>query len=98
MWALAAAWWLTLKPTNDGAWQAQAAQEHKFRARLPDVALCLCSIVIAVVFIASFSTGVPELSAQSEVSAIPIEELDSLVAPIALYPDPLLAQTLAAST
>src|SRR5207245_10622361 len=26
------------------------------------------------------------------------EELDSLVAPIALYPDPLLAQTLAAST
>src|SRR5215510_4578661 len=26
------------------------------------------------------------------------QELDSLVAPIALYPDPLLAQTLAAST
>src|SRR5690349_10117636 len=29
---------------------------------------------------------------------IPNEQLDSLVAPIALYPDPLLAQTLAAST
>src|SRR5437588_8079472 len=29
---------------------------------------------------------------------IPNDELDSLVAPIALYPDPLLAQTLAAST
>ncbi len=29
---------------------------------------------------------------------IPPEQLDSLVAPIALYPDPLLAQTLAAST
>ena len=29
---------------------------------------------------------------------IPAEQLDSLVAPIALYPDPLLAQTLAAST
>src|SRR6185312_5488932 len=29
---------------------------------------------------------------------IPNEELDALVAPIALYPDPLLAQTLAAST
>ena len=31
-------------------------------------------------------------------TAIPPEQLDSLVAPIALYPDPLLAQTLAAST
>jgi Protein of unknown function (DUF3300) len=29
---------------------------------------------------------------------LPNDELDSLVAPIALYPDPLLAQTLAAST
>src|SRR4026208_2608771 len=29
---------------------------------------------------------------------IPDDQLDSLVAPIALYPDPLLAQTLAAST
>ena len=31
-------------------------------------------------------------------TAIPADQLDSLVAPIALYPDPLLAQTLAAST
>jgi hypothetical protein len=38
-------------------------------------------------------------SASSEdVSRIPPEQLDSLVAPIALYPDPLLAQVLAAST
>ena len=29
---------------------------------------------------------------------IPRDQLDSLVAPIALYPDPLLAQVLAAST
>src|SRR6476661_6147991 len=29
---------------------------------------------------------------------IPADQLDSLVAPIVLYPDPLLAQTLAAST
>src|SRR5213082_2190600 len=34
----------------------------------------------------------------SPVETIPPDELDSLVAPIALYPDPLLAQTLAAST
>ena len=31
-------------------------------------------------------------------SKIPPEQLDSLVAPIALYPDPMLAQVLAAST
>ena len=40
----------------------------------------------------------PTNSAQTEVAKIPADQLDSLVAPIALYPDPLLAQTLAAST
>ena len=35
---------------------------------------------------------------QDSSKKIPNEQLDSLVAPIALYPDPLLAQTLAAST
>jgi hypothetical protein len=38
----------------------------------------------------------PATSAQA--AKIPPDQLDSLVAPIALYPDPLLAQTLAAST
>lgn len=35
---------------------------------------------------------------QETATKIPPDQLDSLVAPIALYPDPLLAQTLAAST
>ena len=35
---------------------------------------------------------------QAEPAKIPNEQLDSLVAPIALYPDPVLAQVLAAST
>ena len=41
-----------------------------------------------------------EAAPQSQGSGqqIPAEQLDSLVAPIALYPDPLLAQVLAAST
>src|SRR5215469_5453908 len=34
----------------------------------------------------------------SAASTLPPDQLDSLVAPVALYPDPLLAQTLAAST
>jgi Protein of unknown function (DUF3300) len=37
-------------------------------------------------------------SPPGQASKIPPDQLDSLVAPIALYPDPLLAQTLAAST
>ena len=37
-------------------------------------------------------------SPQDPVAKIPADQLDSLVAPIALYPDSLLAQTLAAST
>jgi Protein of unknown function (DUF3300) len=37
-------------------------------------------------------------SPQDQVAKIPPDQLDSLVAPIALYPDPMLAQTLAAST
>ena len=40
----------------------------------------------------------PASSTPSQASKIPPDQLDSLVAPIALYPDPLLAQTLAAST
>jgi hypothetical protein len=38
------------------------------------------------------------LPAQESAPKIPADQLDALVAPIALYPDPLLAQTLAAST
>jgi hypothetical protein len=41
----------------------------------------------------------PDVAAQGQAAGtIPNDQLDSLVAPIALYPDPLLAQVLAAST
>src|SRR6516164_3816408 len=42
--------------------------------------------------------AVQQAPASEQSSKIPPDQLDSLVAPIALYPDPLLAQTLAAST
>src|SRR5215469_12333619 len=54
-------------------------------------------ILVAFNWALSLLNGVPVLSAQQP-ELIPSEKLDSLVAPIALYPDPLLAQTLAAST
>src|SRR5262249_48624697 len=45
------------------------------------------------------STGSAQASSSGNQAAkIPPEQLDSLVAPIALYPDPMLAQTLAACT
>ncbi|PWB76986.1 MAG: DUF3300 domain-containing protein [Holophagae bacterium] len=39
-----------------------------------------------------------QVAAEETATKLPPEQLDSLVAPIALYPDPLLAQTLVAST
>ena len=44
-----------------------------------------------------FTRSAPSQSGE-QASKIPPDQLDSLVAPIALYPDPLLAQTLAAAT
>jgi hypothetical protein len=61
----------------------------------------LCSVAIGPgnAFAAGWAPrpGVQSSAAQ-EAAPIPPDQLDSLVAPIALYPDPLLAQTLAAST
>jgi hypothetical protein len=68
----------------------------------------ICAVAIgpaeAFVQVASASAAaIPQASAAQDAALnaappIPPDQLDSLVAPIALYPDPLLAQTLAAST
>ena len=71
------------------------------RSRFPTRALCG---VIAIMCVASLQWSSPLILAQEETTTteeapkIPNDQLDSLVAPIALYPDDLLAQTLAAST
>ena len=61
--------------------------------------------VIGIACVASLSWSslaqaqeAPQETTTEEAPTIPNEQLDSLVAPIALYPDDLLAQTLAAST
>ena len=66
----------------------------------------LTAIVCSILLI----PGAPSITATTDLAAeqsgapdeqapkIPADQLDSLVAPIALYPDPLLAQVLAAST
>jgi len=73
----------------------------------PHESLRACVAVLCVVCLApgDARANIPSrilISAQAPAAAgaaaIPADQLDSLVAPIALYPDPLLAQVLAAST
>jgi hypothetical protein len=63
----------------------------------------LCMVVIAPGDMSVFATLAPSAEqateqATEQAAKIPPDQLDSLVAPIALYPDPLLTQTLVAST
>ena len=65
-------------------------------------AICVVAIVPgdSLAELPSFQAQSPSTSAEakSPTAKVSPDQLDSLVAPIALYPDPLLAQTLAAST
>src|SRR5215470_714908 len=58
------------------------------------VTLCIVSLA----FSDSIVWAQAASSSGNQSATIPPDQLDSLVAPIALYPDPLLAQVLAAST
>jgi hypothetical protein len=60
--------------------------------------LCALVLVPGDITLLAQSSAAGGPSAGEEVARIPPEQLDSLVAPIALYPDPLLTQTLVAST
>lgn len=57
----------------------------------------LCSAMLLPDPTPALHAAAPQAAVQTG-TKIPNDQLDSLVAPIALYPDPLLAQTLAAST
>jgi len=72
-----------------------------FRTMSSRLSAVVCSIVLvpATVPAARAEPVSQEASAPAqEAPKIPNDQLDALVAPIALYPDPLLAQVLAAST
>ena len=58
----------------------------------------LLAIISIIVLVPGENVAYPQESSQQQSAEIPADQLDSLVAPIALYPDPLLAQVLAAST
>ena len=60
--------------------------------------LCSALLVPGEAFGGSKTQDQPAASGQEEAAELPPDQLDALVAPIALYPDPMLAQVLAAST
>jgi hypothetical protein len=73
-------------------------------AEIRSLVVVLCSLVLApgdtLAYMQSSEpaqTSSPS-SGEEKAAPIPPDQLDALVAPIALYPDPLLAQTLVAST
>ena len=69
----------------------------KFQCLL--VLVCTVALLPGDLLAYSWSARLAQAStSQDQTSKIPPDQLDSLVAPIALYPDPLLAQVLAAST
>src|SRR6266404_6183230 len=72
-----------------------------FRTLSNRLTAVMCSFVLVPgsARLTQSDTASPQASAPTEAAPkIPDDQLDSLVAPIALYPDPLLAQVLAAST
>jgi hypothetical protein len=75
------------------------AHHHRHAIGLHALLVALASAAFALTGVASFQAVWAQAPAQQPAAAtIPPDQLDSLVAPIALYPDPLLAQVLAAST
>jgi len=59
----------------------------------------LCALLLAQGDTAAYARGAQQDAASEQTAPkIPNDQLDSLVAPIALYPDPLLSQVLVAST
>jgi len=65
-----------------------------------EIVALVCVILLVPGNVLSFGTTTQDTASAgaAQAAVIPPEQLDSLVAPIALYPDPMLAQVLAAST
>src|SRR5689334_4658977 len=86
----------TVRP---GASAMRPSANFRQSARSATVALAMYPrLYFFVVLIAAALVVVGASAPKAESTPIPPAQLDALVAPIALYPDPLLAQTMAAST
>src|ERR1700761_428898 len=86
---------------NQSRWQKRHVLNRTVHSIFPlrlfrQVVACLCSFVLVAGNVVAYEE--PQSSPPAEQSKLPNDQLDALVAPIALYPDPLLSQTLVAST
>ena len=63
-----------------------------------ELAAVICIGVLLPGNLLASQTPLPDAPSAQAAAKIPADQLDSLVAPIALYPDPLLSQALVAST
>src|SRR5271157_3518586 len=76
--------------------------KHSFRnimiRAVRELAAIVCVAAIVPGNAGAVQTQPPAAPAEQATVKLPADQLDSLVAPIALYPDPLLSQTLVAST
>jgi hypothetical protein len=80
--------------------QSRLGPEHRRMRFLVAVACALCLVPGDTLTFAAQSqpSQPPSSSEEAAAPTIPNDQLDALVAPIALYPDPLLSQVLVAST
>jgi hypothetical protein len=60
--------------------------------------VCIATLLSGGAPSAAAQTQLPDAPSSQPAAKIPADQLDSLVAPIALYPDPMLTQVLVAST
>src|ERR1700722_7270916 len=93
-------------PDQGGRKPAMNPKPETFRGILQRLLSVICVILLipgdtlaGATYTGGSQTTAPQSSpSQTQTTKIASDQLDSLVAPIALYPDPMLAQTLAAST
>src|SRR3954449_7512016 len=73
---------------------------HEWRAMFHScvVIVCIAALVPGEALAYAYPQAATPAASSAQSAPIPADQLDSLVAPIALYPDPLLAQVLAASS
>jgi len=102
-------WW-RVKPGRSSAGPIAVTREghsfmNAFWAEIPirvtrNLVAISCAAILVPGDLSSLARPMlPQAAAATEEAArVPPEQLDSLVAPIALYPDPMLSQTLVAST
>jgi hypothetical protein len=73
-------------------------QARPLLGRIREIVAVLCALLLLPGDLPAYARSSMQQDAEQTAAPIPNDQLDSLVAPIALYPDPLLAQVLAAST